>query len=534
MNKNDIVEIEITGMTDDGSGVGRCQNMAVFVPFALLGEVVRVIIIKVNKSYCAGKLLEVIKPSQNRIKADCEYFYTCGGCAYRNASYEEELKYKAMHVRDCIERIGKIKTDILPVLGGERAEYRNKAQFPVCKDGAGLYARRSHRVIDTENCIIQQSDSIKILKAVKSFMAETGVRGYDEESHSGVIRNVYTRSGEGKTLVTIVTKDEKLPYKDKLIEKIKETDVPLWGILQNINPNRTNVVLGREIKLLFGQDFMYDRIGECRFKISPLSFYQVNPSQTKVLYDTVKKFLGSTENEIVWDIYCGIGTIGQYAAGNAKHLVGIEIVPEAVENAKENARLNGIKNSEYHAGAAEALAPRLVRSGRKPNAVILDPPRKGCDAKLLDSVAKVAPEKIVYVSCKASTLARDLAYLEEKGYKTEIIQPVDMFPGTPHVETVVLLSQLKPDDVIQVELNSEDLALTSTEAKATYEEIKTFVKRVFGFKVSSLYIAQVKRKYGIEVGQNYNISKKGSRVPICPQEKEDAIVEALRYFKMIK
>lgn len=439
MQKNDIIEINITGMTDEGFGVGRYNGMAVFVPFALLSEVVRVIIIKVNKSYCVGKLLDVIKPSNERIHADCEYFYACGGCAYRNASYEEELRYKAMHVKDCIERIGKIKTDILPILGGERQCYRNKAQFPVTQSGVGLYARRSHRVIEIDNCVIQQGASVKVLNAVKEFMAETGVSGYNEESHSGVIRNVYTRSGGGKTLVCIVTLGEEIPHKERLIEKIKETGVPLWGIVQNINPKRTNVVLGRETKTLFGQGFMYDEIGDVKFKISPMSFYQVNPTQTKVLYDTVKKFLGTVENEVVWDIYCGIGTIGQYAARGAKALVGIEIVPEAVENAKENAKRNGIKNCEYYAGAAEDLAPKIVKMGKRADTVILDPPRKGCDTKLLDCVLKVAPKKIVYVSCKASTLARDLAYLEERGYKTQIVQPIDMFPGTPHCECAVIL-----------------------------------------------------------------------------------------------
>ena len=239
--------------------------------------------------------------------------------------------------------------------------------------------------------------------------------------------------------VCIVTLTENLPYKKELIEKLESLDVPLWGILQNINPNRTNVVLGKEMQLLFGQDFMYDNIGDFKFKISPLSFYQVNPAQTKVLYDTVKKFLGNIDNETVWDLYCGTGTIGQYAASKAKRLIGVEIISEAVINAEENAKLNGIKNCKYYTGAAEALAPKLVREGGKPSAVILDPPRKGCDKKLLDAVVSVAPEKIVYVSCKASTLARDMAYLKEKGYECQIVQPVDMFPGTCHVECVVRL-----------------------------------------------------------------------------------------------
>ncbi len=436
MQKNDIAEIIINGMTDDGSGVGRYENLAVFVPYALLNEKVRVQIIKVKKSYAIGKLLEVITPSEKRTKSDCEYFYQCGGCAWRNADYEEELSYKWADVRDCIERIGKIEADILPVLGGERCNYRNKAQFPVGINGAGLYARHSHRIIDTQNCIIQNDEAVKILRVVKEFMQEEKVEGYNEETHKGCIRNVYTRSGGGKTLVTIVTLTENIPKKDKLIEKIKNAGVPLWGIVQNINTKRTNVVLGDKLKTLYGQNFMYDNIGDCQFKISPLSFYQVNPRQTKVLYDTVKKFLGDIKNKTVWDLYCGIGTIGQYSASEAKSLVGVEVIPEAVENARENAELNKIKNSKYYVGAAEKLTDKLIKEGGKPYAVILDPPRKGCDKTLLDTVTKVSPEKIVYVSCKASTLARDLAYLKEKGYETEVIQPVDMFPGTPHIECV--------------------------------------------------------------------------------------------------
>ena len=439
MQKNDVIEIEISGITDDGSGVGRYENIAVFVPYALLGEVVRVLIIKVNKSYCIGKLIEVITPSKERIKADCEYFYNCGGCSYRNVSYEEELSYKALQVKDAIERIGKIQTNILPVLGGERCFYRNKAQFPVSPDKIGLYARHSHRVIGIDRCVIQNRDSEKILNAVKEFMSEWNVSGYDEETHSGIIRNLYTRFGGGKSLVCIVTRTQSLPHYEALIEKLCGLDIPLWGILQNINPDRTNVVLGKEIKTLFGQDFMYDNIGKFKFKISPFSFYQVNPQQTKVLYDTVKKFLGNVKNETVWDLYCGIGTIGQYAASDAERLIGVEIVPDAVLNAEENARLNDIKNCKYYTGSAESLAPKLLREGGKPSAVILDPPRKGCDKRLLDAVISVSPKKIIYVSCKASTLARDLAYFKENGFQTELIQPVDMFPGTCHVECVALL-----------------------------------------------------------------------------------------------
>lgn len=438
MNKNDIFEIEITGTTDEGDGVGRAEGMAVFVPYALVGETVRVIIVKVMKSFAYGKLMEVIKPSLYRIKAECEYFYKCGGCRFWNVEYEKELEFKRQHVQDCINRIGKIEIDVPMTLGGASCKgYRNKGQFPVANDGIGIYAQHSHRVIDVEKCIIQGDENPEVLGAVREWMAECDVEAYNEEEHSGCVRHIYTRSGDSGVMVCIVTRTETIPNEKRLVEMLKERVQGLSGVLHNYNEKRTNVVLGRRFRTLWGEDYLIDSIGHCKFKLSPLSFYQVNNAQTKVLYDKVVEFAELTGKEVVWDLYCGIGTIGQYLSKSAKKIVGIEVVPQAIENAKENARLNGIENTEYYCGTAEDMAPKL--KGERPDTVILDPPRKGCEESLLKTVARTKAKRIVYVSCKPSTLARDLRILEDLGYKTVKVQPVDMFPRTHHIECTVLL-----------------------------------------------------------------------------------------------
>lgn len=441
MNKNDIFEIEITGLTDEGFGIGRAEGMAVFVPFALLGETVRVIIIKMYKNYAVGKLLEVISPADTRIKAECENFYRCGGCAYQNVLYTEELLYKQKHVEDCIKKIAGLSLLPEPVRGAKNiCRYRNKSQLPVSCDGIGFYAPKSHRVVETKNCLIQSKEANEIVDLIRNWLSEYNISPYNEEKHSGDIRHVYIRSGNFETMVVIVSLNEEIPHIKNLVEKLKKNK-KICSVMQNINSKRTNVVLGDKMKCLFGREYIFDNIGDLKFKISPYSFYQVNNSQTVVLYNIAKELADIKPNDIVWDLYCGIGTIGQYAAKDAKKIAGIEIVPEAVKNAKENAKLNGISNAEYFCGKAEDLAEKLVKKGLKPTAVFLDPPRKGCDKKLLDTVIKSNPNKIIYISCKPSTLARDLKYLEENGYKTKKIIPVDMFPRTAHVETVALLSQ---------------------------------------------------------------------------------------------
>ena len=438
MNKNDIFEIEITGTTDEGDGVGRYNGMAVFVPYALVGEVVRIVIVKVLKSFAYGKILEVLKPSQHRIKAECEYFYKCGGCRFWNVEYERELEFKRQMVEDCLKRIGKIFVDVPHTLGSQKTKgYRNKGQFPVSDEGIGIYAQHSHRVIDVERCIIQGDENPQVLAAVREWMEECHIEAYDEQKHSGCLRHIYTRNGDSGVMVCLVTRTEKIPYAERLVEILKNKVDRLFGVIHNYNEKRTNVVLGRRFRTLWGEDYLLDSIGHCRFKLSPLSFYQVNNAQTEVLYKKVAEFSQLSGDEVVWDLYCGIGTIGQFLAKDAKKIVGIEVVEQAVQNAKENAKLNGIENAEYFCGTAEDVAPKL--KGERPDVVILDPPRKGCEASLLKTVAKTGVKRIVYVSCKPATLARDLRILEDLGYKTKAVQPVDMFPRTHHVETVVLL-----------------------------------------------------------------------------------------------
>ncbi len=443
MRKNDIFETEITGITDNGNGVGRAEGLAVFVPYALPGEIVRIIILKVNKTYAFGKLDAIIKPSPYRIKSECPYFYRCGGCQYQNTDYAEELRIKRRTVQDCINRIGGLDIDVPEVLGAEKySGYRNKGQFPVGQDGIGIYAPHSHRIIDMENCAIQNAETPQVIHCVREWMSECGVAPYCESDGSGIVRHIYTRCGGGRITVCIVTRGKELPHSEKLISKLKSQVPNISGILHNINNEKTNVVLGSEFHTLWGEETLTDNIGNKKFKISPLSFYQVNNAQTKVLYDTALKFADLHGNEIVWDLYCGIGTIGQYAADKAARIIGVEIVPEAVENAVENACLNRLTNTEYYCGAAEKIAPILLGKKLFPDVIILDPPRKGCDASLIETAVKAAPKRIVYISCKPSTLARDLKIFGEKGYRTLKIRPVDMFPRTSHVETVALMTRV--------------------------------------------------------------------------------------------
>ncbi len=440
MKKNEVFEIEITGTTDEGDGVGRIDGMAVFVPYTLVGECVRIVIIKVLKNYAIGKLIEVLTPSPDRIKSQCKYFYKCGGCQFWNVDYQTELVYKRQKVEDCIRRIAKLDLDVPPVLGAEnQCGYRNKGQFPVSCDGIGIYARHSHRVIDIDGCIIQDETNPTVIKAVREWMEKYNIEPYNEETGKGCVRHIYTRCGDSGKMVCIVTNCEKLPYSDELVDILQKSVEGLSGVLQNFNNKKTNVVLGTRFRTLWGKDYITDSLGDCTFKLSPLSFYQVNKAQTEVLYSVARDFAGLSGGEVVWDLYCGIGTIGQFMAKSAKKIVGIEVIPQAIANAKENAKLNGIKNCEYYCGTAEEIAPKL--KGETPDVVILDPPRKGCEESLLRTVAKTNTKRIVYVSCKPSTLARDLRILTDLGYKAEKLQPVDLFPRTSHIENVCVLSK---------------------------------------------------------------------------------------------
>lgn len=542
VEKNQTYTMSITDIGTNGEGIGRIDGYTVFVEGALPEEVIKVLIVKTKKHFGYGKLLEILEPSPHRVTPACPVAAKCGGCQLQHLSYEGQLAFKTKKVKDHLERIGGFSGISVGYAKGmeEPWRYRNKAQFPVGgKTGEpeiGFYAKRSHRIIDTPVCMLQNEVNDRIVKIIRAFLAEYEIPLYDETIHRGLVRHILTRMGRrtGEIMVCLVVNGRKLPHCDVLVERLREIE-GMTSIVLNVNTDQTNVILGTEVHVLWGKETIRDYIGDVQFEISPLSFYQVNPLQTQVLYQTALDFAELEGNETVLDLYCGIGTISLFFAQKAKHVFGVEIVPEAIADAKRNATLNSMNNADFAVGAAEDVIPRLYEEkGITADVVVVDPPRKGCDSVLLDTIAAISPKKVIYVSCDSATLARDLAYLCPKGYTIEKVQVVDMFPHTVHVETVVLLSKLNAKQHIEVELNLDELDLTAAESKATYDEIKAYVLEKFGLKVSSLYISQVKRKCGLDVGQNYNLPKKeNAKVPQCPPEKEAAIMEALKYFSMI-
>ena len=541
--KNDLVTLEIEDCGIDGEGIGKADGFTVFVKDAVIGDTVTAKIIKAKKNYGYGRLMEVLKPSPYRVELKCEFARQCGGCQLQALSYDQQLVFKTNKVKGHLERIGGF-TDIPmePIIGmDELFHYRNKAQFPVGrnKEGkivTGFYAGRTHNIIENRDCALGVAENKEVLDRVIAHMEKYGIEPYNEATGKGLVRHVLIRYGyfTKEVMVCLILNGNKLPKEEQLVKSLCE--IPgMTSITINVNKKHSNVILGEEIRLLWGQEYITDRIGDISYQISPLSFYQVNPMQTQKLYAKALEYADLHGEETVWDLYCGIGTISLFLAQKAKFVRGVEIVPAAIENAKENAKLNGLENTEFFVGKAEEVLPReYKKNGVYADVIVVDPPRKGCDETLLETMVEMNPERIVYVSCDSATLARDLKYLCERGYELRKVCPVDQFGMTVHVETVVLLSQQKPDDTIEIDLDLDELDATSAETKATYQEIKDYVLKEFGLKVSSLYISQVKRKCGIEVGENYNLPKsENARVPQCPKEKEDAIKAALKYYAMI-
>ena len=541
--KNDLVTLEIEDCGIDGEGIGKADGFTVFVKDAVIGDTVTAKIIKAKKNYGYGRLMEVLKPSPYRVEPKCEFARQCGGCQLQALSYDQQLVFKTNKVKGHLERIGGF-TDIPmePIIGmDELFHYRNKAQFPVGrnKEGkivTGFYAGRTHNIIENRDCALGVAENKEVLDRVIAHMEKYGIEPYNEATGKGLVRHVLIRYGyfTKEVMVCLILNGNKLPKEEQLVKSLCE--IPgMTSITINVNKKRSNVILGEEICLLWGQEYITDRIGDISYQISPLSFYQVNPMQTQKLYAKALEYADLHGQETVWDLYCGIGTISLFLTQKAKFVRGVEIVPAAIENAKENAKLNGLENTEFFVGKAEEVLPReYKKNGVYADVIVVDPPRKGCDETLLETMIEMNPDRIVYVSCDSATLARDLKYLCERGYELRKVCPVDQFGMTVHVETVVLLSQQKPDDTIEIDLDLDELDATSAELKATYQEIKDYVLKEFDLKVSNLYISQVKRKCGIEVGENYNLPKsENTRVPQCPKEKEDAIKAALKYYAMI-
>ncbi len=447
IQKNDYIDVVFEDLTHEGSGVAKVEGYPIFVPFGLPGEKARIKVTKINKGYAFGRLMELLEESQDRVEPPCPIYRQCGGCQLQHLSYEGQLRAKEKMVREIMTRIGKLPhVPVHPVLGmAEPWNYRNKAQVPVGEmEGglvAGFYAKRSHEIINMDECLIQVTENDDTIRTVKKICEKYRVRAYDERNHKGLLRHIMVRHGQvtGEIMVVLVTRTPELPHAREIIKEIIDAVPGVKSIIQNVNSLKTNVILGSKTNVLWGAEVIYDYIGDVKFAISPRSFYQVNPSQTKVLYDKTLEYANLSGNETVIDAYCGIGTISLFLAQKAKKVYGVEIVPEAIEDAKKNAELNGITNVEFAVGSAETVIPNWYEKGITADVLVVDPPRKGCDENLLNTIAQMKPKKVVYVSCNPATLARDLMYLEEHGYRTVEVQPVDMFPQTMHCEAVVWL-----------------------------------------------------------------------------------------------
>ncbi len=578
-SKNDCVELTIEDIGVSGEGIGKVDGYTLFVKDTVIGDVVRVKIMKAKKNYGYARLMDIIKPSKDRVEPACPIARQCGGCQIQAMNYNAQLKYKQKLVKDNLLRISGLTEgvdyEMCEILGMDTPfRYRNKAQYPVGedKDGnivMGFYAGHTHSIIacPDDDCMLGHSDNAFILNAVKEWMKEYRVRAYNENIHKGTVRHVLVRTGyhTDEVMVCLVTKKMlRKEAADGLVKAIQKLKLNIASLVVNINKEDTNVILGKECITLYGRPYIEDYIGDIKFQISPLSFYQVNPKQTEVLYNKALEFAGLKGNESVWDMYCGIGTISLFLAKKAGKVYGVEIVPQAIEDAKNNAKINNIDNAEFFVGKAEEVVPAFYKKQTgvqsdndstdskeydmtRPDVVVVDPPRKGCDKKLLDTIVSMTPDRIVYVSCDSATLARDLKLLVEYGYKVEKVQPVDQFGNTVHVETVVLLSHKKPDGHINVKVefgegegkvpldNIAKRAETyKPKERVTYKMIKEYIEAKYGFKVHTAYIAEVKRDLGLPMYDAPNAVEELKQPRKHPTpEKVEAIKDALKHFEVI-
>jgi 23S rRNA (uracil1939-C5)-methyltransferase len=457
MKKNDQFEVTIEDMSSEGLGIGRQDGFVWFIKDTVVGDRVLAAATKVKKTYGFARLVRVLKESTDRVEPPCPIARRCGGCQLQELSYPAQLRFKSEKVYNNLLRIGEVEEDVLrrafePIVGMEHPlRYRNKAQFPIARDRdgniiAGFYAGRTHSVIRCEDCLLGIQENKKILELVITWMQTYGIEPYHEESGRGIVRHVLIRKGflSGELMVCLVINQDKLPHQEELVRALQEAgDIRLRSLSYNINKERSNVIMGREIVNIFGPGYIEDSIGSVRFRISPLSFYQVNPVQTAEMYGAALEFADLHGTENVWDLYCGIGTISLFMSQKARHVYGVEIIPEAIEDARQNAELNGISNTDFYVGAAEEVLPEWYAKHpeERIDVVCVDPPRKGCDERALDTIVSMAPERLVYVSCDSATLARDVKYLRAHGYELKRVRPVDNFPMTVHVETVVLMER---------------------------------------------------------------------------------------------
>lgn len=536
--------IQITGMGQSGEGVGRYENFTVFVPYALPGETVEAKITLVKKNYATGEIVSIIEKASERIKPVCPVYDDCGACQLQHYSYEAQLNAKQQKVIDMMEHIA-IKKDIIihPTLPSVHEwHYRNKMQFPIGrskKEGiiVGCYAHSSHNIINTQMCHIQKHTNNVIANAVREMATKFKLSVYDEKTHYGLLRHVVGRTNRDETqaMVVLVTAQPKIPRVREIVDFLRSKIPNLTSIVQNINTGRNNIIMGKECKILWGASHITDRLGSLKFKISALSFFQVNTEQAERLYECALKYANLTGKETVIDGYCGTGTISLFLAQKAKKVYGMEIVPEAIRDAVANARDNNIRNAEFMTGDAARLMPQLYRKGLCPDVIVTDPPRAGCAPEVLKIFAAMRPKRIVYVSCNPASLARDIAILDELGYKAVEVQPVDMFPQTGHVETVCLLTREKSvKSYAYVDITPSELGMGGKVKKPTYKQIQAYVLETHGLKVSPLYIANVKDEFGLEKQFSYEeAGMSAKKRPNCPPEKRAAIIDALIHFGML-
>ena len=558
--KNDVFQVRIEDMSDTGEGIGKTDGFIWFVKDAVIGDVVEAKVMKTKKSYGFARLIQVLEPSACRVTPRCPSARQCGGCQLQAMSYEEQLRFKENKVRNNLSRIGGLtEIPMEPIIGmDEPWRYRNKAQFPFGKDKdgriiTGFYAGRTHAIIEQEDCLLGVEENQPILDCIRGFMEEYHIAPYEEELHKGLVRHVLIRKGftTGELMVCLVLNGDvkKLKAPEVLVERlVKLFPSHMASISCSINREKTNVIMGKEIVNLYGPGYITDYIGNVCYRISPLSFYQVNPVQTQKLYGTALEYAGLTGEETVWDLYCGIGTISLFLAQKAKKVYGVEIIPQAIDDARANAKLNHFENVEFFVGKAEEVLPEQYEKNQVyADTIVVDPPRKGCDSVCLDTIVKMAPEKVVYVSCDSATLARDVKYLGERGYEVKRVKTVDMFPWSGHVETVVLLSHKKADSYIHIDVEfgegegkiPVDSIAKRAEAykpkeKVTYKMIKEYIEAKYGFKVHTAYIAEVKRNLGLPMYDAPNAVEELKQPRKHPTpEKVEAIKDALRYFAVI-
>ena len=567
MNKNDIVTVEITDIGVSGEGIGHVDGYTLFIKDAVIGDVVEAKVMKAKKNYGYARLMKVITPSEYRVEPKCAFARRCGGCQIQEMSYDRQLAFKDQKIRGNLERIGgftkeQIDTVMQPVVGMEHPfGYRNKAQFPfgTDKEGnpiTGFYAGRTHDIIANTDCALGVEQNKEILKIILQYMRENKIKSYDEKTGKDLIRHALIRYGfkTKEIMVCLVINGKKLPKAERLIEKLIQIE-GMTSITISPNTRRDNVIMGDSYEILWGQGYITDYIGNVKYQISPLSFYQVNPVQTEKLYGLALEYADLKGDETVWDLYCGIGTISLFLAQKAKQVYGVEIVPQAIDDAKENAKINAIDNAEFFVGKAEEVLPEYYaeyereHNGETAHAdvIVVDPPRKGCDETLLETIVKMQPEKVVYVSCDSATLARDLKYLCANGYEIKMCRGVDQFPQSVHVETVVLLSHKKPDGHINVKVEFgegegkvplDNIAKRAEEYKpkerVTYKMIKEYIEAKYGFKVHTAYIAEVKRDLGLPMYDAPNAVEELKQPRKHPTlEKVEAIKDALKHFEVI-